>query len=143
MLIEAIGGFQINEAGAPPPRARRNASILSTMICERIRSPLRVSPSTIVSSGACRKSGISSREKSQDRGGLRLEAPTDAPATIAYLLGIAMRMFFNDRDSPHFHVRFLGFGACSEIAGQAGFERTATAHGSARGKGVNWVARHG
>lgn len=31
--------------------------------------------------------------------------------TIAYFLGIAVRMFFNDHDPPHFHVRYQGFRA--------------------------------
>jgi Domain of unknown function (DUF4160) len=25
--------------------------------------------------------------------------------TIAYFLGVAVRMFFNDHEPPHFHVR--------------------------------------
>jgi hypothetical protein len=29
--------------------------------------------------------------------------------TIAYFLGIAVRMFFNDHAPPHFHVRYQGF----------------------------------
>jgi hypothetical protein len=29
--------------------------------------------------------------------------------TIAYFLGIAVRMFFNDHDPPHFHVRYQQF----------------------------------
>jgi hypothetical protein len=36
--------------------------------------------------------------------------------TIAYFLGIAVRMFFNDHDPPHFHVRYQGFGARIRIA---------------------------
>ena len=31
--------------------------------------------------------------------------------TIAYFLGIAVRMYFNDHDPPHFHVRYQGFRA--------------------------------
>jgi hypothetical protein len=31
--------------------------------------------------------------------------------TIAYFLGIAVRMFFNDHDPPHFHVRYQQFRA--------------------------------
>jgi len=31
--------------------------------------------------------------------------------TIAYFLGIAVRMFFNDLAPPHFHVRYQGFRA--------------------------------
>jgi hypothetical protein len=31
--------------------------------------------------------------------------------TIAYFLGIAVRMFYNDHDPPHFHVRYQGFSA--------------------------------
>lgn len=31
--------------------------------------------------------------------------------TIAYFLGITVRMFFNDHDPPHFHVRYQGFRA--------------------------------
>ena len=31
--------------------------------------------------------------------------------TIAYFLGISVRMFFNDHDPPHFHVRYQGFRA--------------------------------
>jgi hypothetical protein len=31
--------------------------------------------------------------------------------TIAYFLGIAVRMFYNDHDPPHFHVRYQGFRA--------------------------------
>ena len=36
--------------------------------------------------------------------------------TIAYFLGIAVRMFFNDHDPPHFHVRYQGFQARIRIA---------------------------
>lgn len=36
--------------------------------------------------------------------------------TIAYFLGIAVRMFFNDHDPPHFHVRYQGFRARVRIA---------------------------
>lgn len=36
--------------------------------------------------------------------------------TIAYFLGIAVRMFFNDHDPPHFHVRYQGFRARVLIA---------------------------
>jgi hypothetical protein len=36
--------------------------------------------------------------------------------TIAYFLGIAVRMFFNDHDPPHFHVRYQGFRARIRIA---------------------------
>ena len=31
--------------------------------------------------------------------------------TIAYFLGIAVQMFFNDHAPPHFHVRYQGFRA--------------------------------
>ena len=31
--------------------------------------------------------------------------------TIAYFLGISVRMYFNDHDPPHFHVRYQGFRA--------------------------------
>jgi Domain of unknown function (DUF4160) len=31
--------------------------------------------------------------------------------TVAYFLGIAIRMFFNDHDPPHFHARYQGFSA--------------------------------
>ena len=31
--------------------------------------------------------------------------------TIAYFLGISVRMFFNDHDPPHVHVRYQGFRA--------------------------------
>jgi Domain of unknown function (DUF4160) len=31
--------------------------------------------------------------------------------TIAYFLGIAVRMFFNDHDPPHFHVQYQGYRA--------------------------------
>jgi hypothetical protein len=31
--------------------------------------------------------------------------------TIAYFLGVAVRMFFNDHAPPHFHVRYQGFRA--------------------------------
>jgi hypothetical protein len=31
--------------------------------------------------------------------------------TIAYFLGIAVRMFFNDHGQPHFHVRYQGYRA--------------------------------
>lgn len=31
--------------------------------------------------------------------------------TIAYFLGISVRMFFNDHAPPHFHVRYQGFRA--------------------------------
>jgi len=36
--------------------------------------------------------------------------------TIAYFLGIAVRMFFNDHDPPHFHVRYQGFRARVRIS---------------------------
>lgn len=36
--------------------------------------------------------------------------------TIAYFLGIAVRMFFNDHDSPHVHVRYQGYRARVRIA---------------------------
>jgi hypothetical protein len=36
--------------------------------------------------------------------------------TIAYFLGIAVRMFFNDHEPPHFHVRYQGFRARVLIA---------------------------
>ena len=36
--------------------------------------------------------------------------------TVAYFLGIAVRMFFNDHDPPHFHVRYQGFVARVRIA---------------------------
>jgi hypothetical protein len=36
--------------------------------------------------------------------------------TIAYFLGIAVRMYFNDHDPPHFHVRYQGFRARVSIA---------------------------
>jgi hypothetical protein len=36
--------------------------------------------------------------------------------TIAYFLGIAVRMYFNDHDPPHFHVRYQGFRARIGIA---------------------------
>jgi Domain of unknown function (DUF4160) len=35
----------------------------------------------------------------------------EALPTIAYFLGIAVRMFFNDHDPPHFHVRYQQFRA--------------------------------
>lgn len=31
--------------------------------------------------------------------------------TIAYFLGISVRMFFNDHEPPHVHVRYQGFRA--------------------------------
>ena len=31
--------------------------------------------------------------------------------TIAYFLGIAVRMFYNDHDPPHFHARYQGYRA--------------------------------
>lgn len=31
--------------------------------------------------------------------------------TIAYFLGITVRMYFNDHAPPHFHVRYQGFRA--------------------------------
>ena len=31
--------------------------------------------------------------------------------TIAYFLGISVRMFFNDHGPPHFHVYYQGFRA--------------------------------
>ena len=37
--------------------------------------------------------------------------------TIAYFLGVAVRMFFNDHDPPHFHVRYQGYRARVLIAG--------------------------
>jgi len=40
--------------------------------------------------------------------------------TIAYFLGIAVRMFFNDHDPPHFHVRYQGFRARSYIRRRSG-----------------------
>ena len=36
--------------------------------------------------------------------------------TIAYFLGVAVRMFFNDHDPPHFHVRYQGYRARILIA---------------------------
>src|SRR3972149_8138045 len=45
-----------------------------------------------------------------DTGG-REEMPT-----IAYFLGIAVRMFFNDHEPPHFHARYQGFRARILIA---------------------------
>jgi hypothetical protein len=36
--------------------------------------------------------------------------------TIAYFLGISVRMFFNDHDPPHFHARYQGFRARIRIA---------------------------
>jgi hypothetical protein len=36
--------------------------------------------------------------------------------TVAYFLGIAVRMFFNDHDPPHFHVRYQGLTARVRIA---------------------------
>jgi hypothetical protein len=36
--------------------------------------------------------------------------------TIAYFLGISVRMFFNDHDPPHFHVRYQGFRARVRIS---------------------------
>jgi hypothetical protein len=36
--------------------------------------------------------------------------------TIAYFLGISVRMFFNDHGPPHFHVRYQGFRARIRIA---------------------------
>jgi uncharacterized protein DUF4160 len=36
--------------------------------------------------------------------------------TIAYFLGISVRMFFNDHDPPHFHVRYQGFRARVQIS---------------------------
>ena len=31
--------------------------------------------------------------------------------TVAYFLGIAVRMFYNDHDPPHFHVHYQGYRA--------------------------------
>ncbi len=31
--------------------------------------------------------------------------------TVAYFLGITVRMYFNDHSPPHFHVRYQGFRA--------------------------------
>jgi hypothetical protein len=36
--------------------------------------------------------------------------------TIAYFLGITVRMYFNDHDPPHFHVWYQGFRARVLIA---------------------------
>lgn len=36
--------------------------------------------------------------------------------TIAYFLGISVRMFFNDHDPPHFHVTYQGHRARVLIA---------------------------
>lgn len=36
--------------------------------------------------------------------------------TIAYFLGISVRMFFNDHDPPHFHVGYQGHRARILIA---------------------------
>lgn len=36
--------------------------------------------------------------------------------TVAYFLGIAVRMFFNDHDPPHCHVRYQQFRARVRIA---------------------------
>jgi hypothetical protein len=39
-----------------------------------------------------------------------------AVPTIAYFLGISVRIFFNDHDPPHFHVRYQGFHARIRIS---------------------------
>ena len=36
--------------------------------------------------------------------------------TIAYFLGISVRMFYNDHDPPHFHARYQGYRARVLIA---------------------------
>jgi hypothetical protein len=36
--------------------------------------------------------------------------------TIAYFLGIAIRMFYNDHEPPHFHVRYQGYRARVRIS---------------------------
>lgn len=36
--------------------------------------------------------------------------------TIAYFLGISVRMYFNDHEPPHFHVRYQGHKARVLIA---------------------------
>lgn len=36
--------------------------------------------------------------------------------TIAYFLGIAVRMYYNDHDPPHVHVRYQGYRARVLIA---------------------------
>jgi hypothetical protein len=36
--------------------------------------------------------------------------------TIAYFLGIAVRMFFNDHDPPHVHVHYQGYRARVRIS---------------------------
>ncbi|HKG00862.1 MAG TPA: DUF4160 domain-containing protein [Xanthobacteraceae bacterium] len=36
--------------------------------------------------------------------------------TVAYFLGISVRMFFNDHEPPHFHVRYQGFRARVRIS---------------------------
>lgn len=52
---------------------------------------------------------------------------------IAYFLGIAVRMFFNDHDPPHFHVRYQQFPARVRIEdGQVILRREALMK--------NWVA---
>ncbi|MBI5113483.1 MAG: DUF4160 domain-containing protein [Rhodovulum sp.] len=39
--------------------------------------------------------------------------------TIAYFLGLSVRMFFNDHEPPHVHVRYQGFRARVMIADSA------------------------
>jgi len=36
--------------------------------------------------------------------------------TVAYFLGISVRMFFNDHEPPHVHVRYQGFRARVRIS---------------------------
>jgi hypothetical protein len=40
----------------------------------------------------------------------------EALPTIAYFLGISVRMFYNDHEPPHFHARYQGFRARILIA---------------------------
>jgi hypothetical protein len=39
--------------------------------------------------------------------------------TIAYFLGISVRMFFNDHEPPHFHVKYQAYRARILIADEA------------------------
>jgi hypothetical protein len=51
------------------------------------------------------------RPAARDMFETRLAPRSEALPTIAYFLGIAVRMFFNDHDPPHFHVRYQQFRA--------------------------------
>ena len=58
-------------------------------------------------------------KKSMAGGGLMTPSLEEGQVpTIAYFLGISVRMFFNDHDPPHFHVTYHGYRARSSRSGR-------------------------